>query len=157
MTKWGGNNDSDQLTLWVLCAHSQVTQLRLFLHHDQVRWKQWQWSDDPGGLVCAPPGNSAQTFSALWPSKVETMKVISWPCGSCVRTPSKLGSDSFCIMTKWGGNNYSDQLTLWDSDSERYSISDRTVNTGALLIAKIHGYLLGLKSIKTLIVGLQKI
>jgi hypothetical protein len=42
-------------------------------------------------------------------------------------------------------------------DSERHSISDRTVNTGALLIAQIHGYLLGLKSIKTLIVGLQKI
>ncbi len=31
-------------------------------------------------------------------------------------------------------------------DSERHSISDRTVNTGALLIAQIHGYLLGLKS-----------
>ncbi len=29
--------------------------------------------------------------------------------------------------------------------------------TAALLIAQIHGYLLGLKSIKTLIVGLQKI
>jgi hypothetical protein len=41
-------------------------------------------------------------------------------------------------------------------DSERHSISDRTVNAGALLIAQIHGYLLGLKSIKTLIVGLQK-
>ncbi len=39
-------------------------------------------------------------------------------------------------------------------DSERHSISDRTVNTGALLIAQIHGYLLGLKSIKTLILGL---
>ncbi len=39
-------------------------------------------------------------------------------------------------------------------DSERHSISDRTVITGALLIAQIHGYLLGLKSIKTLIVGL---
>jgi hypothetical protein len=46
----------------------------------------------------------------------------------------------------------------WDQgpDSERHSISERTVNTGALLIAQIHGYLLGLKSIKTLIVGLQK-
>ncbi len=32
---------------------------------------------------------------------------------------------------------------------------DKTVNTGALLIAQIHGYLLGLKSIKTLIVGLS--
>ncbi len=32
-----------------------------------------------------------------------------------------------------------------------------TVKTGVLLIAQIHGYLLGLKSIKTLIVGLQKI
>ncbi len=42
-------------------------------------------------------------------------------------------------------------------DSQRRSISDRTVNTGALLIAQIHGYLFGLKSIKTLIVGLQKI
>ncbi len=42
-------------------------------------------------------------------------------------------------------------------DSETNSISDRNVNTGALLIAQIHGYLLGLKSIKTLIVGLQKI
>jgi hypothetical protein len=42
-------------------------------------------------------------------------------------------------------------------DSKRHSISDRTVNTGVLLIAQIHGYLLGLKSIKTLIVGLQKI
>jgi hypothetical protein len=42
-------------------------------------------------------------------------------------------------------------------DSERYSISERTVNTGALLIAQIHDYLLGLKSIKTLIVGIQKI
>ncbi len=41
--------------------------------------------------------------------------------------------------------------------SERHSISDRTINTGTLLIAQIHGYLLGLKSIKTLIVGLQKI
>ncbi len=41
--------------------------------------------------------------------------------------------------------------------SQRDSISDRAVNTGALLIAQIHGYLLGLKSIKTLIVGLQKI
>ena len=35
-------------------------------------------------------------------------------------------------------------------DSERHSISDRNVNTGALLIAQTHGYLLGLKSIKTL-------
>jgi hypothetical protein len=34
-------------------------------------------------------------------------------------------------------------------NSQRHSISDRTVNTGALLIAQIHGYLLGLKSIKT--------
>jgi hypothetical protein len=42
-------------------------------------------------------------------------------------------------------------------DSETHSISDRNVNTGALLIAQIHSYLLGLKSIKTLIVGLQKI
>jgi hypothetical protein len=42
-------------------------------------------------------------------------------------------------------------------DSKRHSISDRNVNTGTLLIAQIHGYLLGLKSIKTLIVGLQKI
>jgi hypothetical protein len=42
-------------------------------------------------------------------------------------------------------------------DSERHSISDRTVNTGALLFAQIHGYLLGLKLIKTLIVGLEKI
>ncbi len=42
-------------------------------------------------------------------------------------------------------------------DSERHSISERTVNTGVLLIAQIHGYLLGLKSINTLIVGLQKI
>jgi hypothetical protein len=41
-------------------------------------------------------------------------------------------------------------------DSERHSIFDRNVNTGALLIAQIHGNLLGLKSIKTLIVGLQK-
>jgi hypothetical protein len=41
--------------------------------------------------------------------------------------------------------------------SQRHSISDRSVNTGALLIAQIRGYLLGLKSIKTLIVGLQKI
>jgi hypothetical protein len=41
--------------------------------------------------------------------------------------------------------------------SQRGSISDRNVNTGALLIAQIHGYLLGLKPIKTLIVGLQKI
>ncbi len=30
------------------------------------------------------------------------------------------------------------------------------VKTGVLVIAQIHGYLLGLKSIKTLIVGLQK-
>ena len=52
-----------------------------------------------------------------------------------------------------------DRRTNWDQgpDSERHSISDRNVNTGALLIAQIHGYLLGLKSIKTLIVGLQKI
>jgi hypothetical protein len=42
-------------------------------------------------------------------------------------------------------------------DSERHSISDRNVYTGVLLIAQIHSYLLGLKSIKTLIVGLQKI
>ncbi len=42
-------------------------------------------------------------------------------------------------------------------DSERHSISDRNEHTGALSIAPIHGYLLGLKSIKTLIVGLQKI
>ncbi len=41
-------------------------------------------------------------------------------------------------------------------DSQRHSIYGRSVNTGALLIAQIHGYLLGLKSIKTLIVGLQK-
>jgi hypothetical protein len=41
-------------------------------------------------------------------------------------------------------------------DSERHSISDRNVYTGALLITKIHGYFLGLKSIKALIVGLQK-
>ncbi len=40
---------------------------------------------------------------------------------------------------------------------QRHSISGRIVNTGDLLIAQIHGYLLGLKSIKTLIVGLQKI
>ncbi len=32
-----------------------------------------------------------------------------------------------------------------------------TVETGSLLIAQIHGYLLGLKSIKILIVGLEKI
>jgi hypothetical protein len=49
------------------------------------------------------------------------------------------------------------QSTVQGPDSERHSISDRTVNTGALLIAQIHGYLLGLKSIKPLIVGLQKI
>jgi hypothetical protein len=42
-------------------------------------------------------------------------------------------------------------------NSQRHSISDRTVNTGALLIAQIHDYILGLKSTKTLIVGLQKI
>jgi hypothetical protein len=30
-----------------------------------------------------------------------------------------------------------------------------SVKTGSLLIAQIHGYLLGLKSIKTLTVGLQ--
>ncbi len=49
--------------------------------------------------------------------------------------------------------------TFWDQGphSQRDSISDRRVKTGALLIAQIHGYLLGLKSIKTLIVGLQKI
>jgi hypothetical protein len=29
--------------------------------------------------------------------------------------------------------------------AQRDSISDRSVNTGALLIAQIHGYLLGLK------------
>jgi hypothetical protein len=36
-------------------------------------------------------------------------------------------------------------------------IKDGKVKTGTLLIAQIHGYLLGLKSMKTLIVGLQKI
>jgi hypothetical protein len=40
--------------------------------------------------------------------------------------------------------------------SQRHSIYERSVKTGALLIAQIHGYLLGLKSIKTFIVGLQK-
>jgi hypothetical protein len=48
-------------------------------------------------------------------------------------------------------------LSLLGPDSERHSISDRNVHTGPLLIAQIHGYLMGLKSIKTLIVGLQKI
>ncbi len=38
--------------------------------------------------------------------------------------------------------------------SQRHSIYYRRVKTGDLLIAQIHGYLLGLKSIKTLIVGL---
>jgi hypothetical protein len=47
--------------------------------------------------------------------------------------------------------------TTLGPNSQRHSISDRTVNTGALFIAQIHGYLLGFKSIKTLIVGLQKI
>ncbi len=42
-------------------------------------------------------------------------------------------------------------------NSQRHSIYDRSVKTGALLIAQIPGYLLDLKSIKTLIVGLQKI
>jgi hypothetical protein len=32
-----------------------------------------------------------------------------------------------------------------------------TVKIGSLLFAKIHGYLLGLKSIKTMIMGFQKI
>jgi hypothetical protein len=32
-----------------------------------------------------------------------------------------------------------------------------SVKTGTLLIAQIHGYLLGSKSIKTLVVGLQQI
>jgi hypothetical protein len=41
--------------------------------------------------------------------------------------------------------------------SQRDSISDETVKTGALFIAQTHGYLLGLKSIKTLIVDLQKV
>jgi hypothetical protein len=47
--------------------------------------------------------------------------------------------------------------TAQGPDSERHSISDRTVNTGALLIAQIHGYLLGLKSIKTLMAGSLKV
>jgi hypothetical protein len=43
-------------------------------------------------------------------------------------------------------------------NSQRHSISDRSINTGALLIAHpIYGYLLGLKSIKTFMVGLQKL
>ncbi len=37
--------------------------------------------------------------------------------------------------------------TCMGPNSQRHSISDRTVKTGALLIAQIHGYLLGLKSI----------
>jgi hypothetical protein len=48
-------------------------------------------------------------------------------------------------------------LILPGPQPQRDSISYRSVKTGALLIAQIHGYLLGLKSIKTLIVGLQKI
>jgi hypothetical protein len=48
-------------------------------------------------------------------------------------------------------------ISVLGPHSQRDSIYDRNIKTGALLIAKIHGYLLGLKSIKTLIVGLKKI
>jgi hypothetical protein len=65
-----------------------------------------------------------------------------------------IGQDElYCILVGIGM-----QFTpILGPNSQRYSISDRTVNAGALLIAQIYGYLLGLKSIKTMIVGLQKI
>jgi hypothetical protein len=46
---------------------------------------------------------------------------------------------------------------LWADIQKGIPFMTWTVKTGALLIAQIHGYLLGLKSIKTLKVGLQKI
>jgi hypothetical protein len=44
-----------------------------------------------------------------------------------------------------------------DNDDQMAYVQYIFFKTGALLIAQIHGYLLGLKSIKTSIVGLQKI
>jgi hypothetical protein len=54
-------------------------------------------------------------------------------------------------------SSFSLSITRLLSFTKNGSIYDRTVKTGALLIAQIHGNLLGLKSIKTLIVGPQKI
>jgi len=54
--------------------------------------------------------------------------------------------NSFCIWTQY-----------WADIQKEIPFMTRTITTGSLLIAQIHGYLLGLKSIKTFIVGLQKI
>jgi hypothetical protein len=52
-------------------------------------------------------------------------------------------------------NSYEMQLYSVVRGQKRIPFIAWIVKTGALLIAQIHGYLLGLKSIKTLIAGLN--
>ncbi len=47
-----------------------------------------------------------------------------------------------------------ERIDLWADIQKRIPFITWTVKTVALLIAQIHGYLLGLKSTETLIVGL---
>jgi hypothetical protein len=70
-----------------------------------------------------------------------------------VQTQSSPKCEKFKDMT---GNSGQEERS-WATIQKEISFITWTVKTGSLLIAQIHGYLLGLKSIKTLTVGLQKI
>jgi hypothetical protein len=70
-----------------------------------------------------------------------------------VQTKTSPKCEKFQDMT----GNSGQKERSWTNIQKEIPFMTWTVKTGALLIAQIHGYLLGLKSIKTFIVGLQQI